>query len=332
MSDSCFLKYFEDQVPVFLAPMAGVTDAPFRKITEEFGVTATVFEMVSSEALIRNSKKTYRRLALNDGTVLKSMQILGDDPEHMAESAVINESLGADVIDINMGCPARKIVQNNTGSALMKDEQLAERIVKKVVSAVKIPVTVKMRLGWDNDNINFLSLALRCEAAGAQMITVHCRTRSQMYSGKANWYKIKELRRKLRIPYLCNGDINTLEDAKVAMEQSQAYGVMIGRGALGQPWFPNQVLSFLNGKEVPATPKMPEQLEIIMRHFKIACEFYGRDHGVRMFRKHFCWYSAGISGASKFRETINNVTDVSFIESYVRGFYQDHFEGILTQD
>jgi len=325
--ESCF----ENQIPVFLAPMAGVTDAPFRKIVAKFGVTAVVSEMVSSEALTRNSQKTFQRLAINDGNILNSMQILGDDPGRMAESAAINEQLGADVVDINMGCPVRKIVSNNTGSALMKDELLAEKIVRRVVDAVKIPVTVKMRLGWDNENINFLSLAQRCEAAGARMIAVHCRTKSQMYSGTADWQKISVLRDYLKIPYLCNGDIKSLADAKKALEVSKADGIMIGRGALGRPWLPNQIINGLNGKTIPEELIIEQQLDIVMKHFDLTCEFYGIEHGMRMFRKHFCWYSAGLSGASKFRETINHSDDISFIKQYVQDFYKNHFKDILEE-
>lgn len=316
--------------PVFLAPMAGVTDAPFRKIISEFGISATVSEMASSEALVRNSQKTFKRLVINDMNTLNSLQILGDDPGRMAESAKINEELGADVIDINMGCPVRKIILNHTGAALMKDEKLAESIVRKIVDTVKIPVTVKMRLGWDFDNLNFLTLAQRCENAGASMITVHCRTRSQMYSGTANWGIISALRNHLKIPYLCNGDIKDAESAQNALKASMANGIMIGRGALGRPWVPSQILNTLNNKEIPATPTLMQQLDLILRHFQLTCEFYGEKHGIRIFRKHFCWYSAGLSDASKFRETINRADDISFIKQYVKDFYLEHFKDILT--
>lgn len=316
---------FKGQIPVFLAPMAGVTDAPFRRVVSEFGVTATVSEMVSSEALVRNSQKTFQRLVVSDYTVLNSMQILGDDPGRMAESAKINEDLGADVIDINMGCPVRKIVLNNTGSALMKNENLAAEIVRRVVNAVKIPVTVKMRLGWDFDSINFLSLARRCEDAGARMIAIHGRTRSQMYSGEANWQTLAVLRKYIKIPYLCNGDVRDIKSAKLALDQSQADGVMIGRGALGHPWLPNQIFTCLNGREIPGTPTLEQQLDIVMRHFQLTREFYGEEHGIRMFRKHFCWYSAGLSGASKFREIINHADDILIIKQCVNEFYASQF-------
>ena len=320
-----FPRIFE-KTPVFLAPMAGVTDAPFREIVMSFGATAVVSEMVSSEALIRNSQKTYRRLHSNMKNVLKIVQIMGANPINMAESAKINEQLGADVIDINMGCPARKIVSNESGSALMRDENLAVEIAKTVVNAVKIPVTLKMRLGWDNEHINCLSLAKKFEDVGIQMLTIHCRTRNQMYSGIADWSAIAKMRETLKIPYLCNGDIKSIADAEKALELSRANGVMIGRGALGRPWLLKQVMERLQeGTVHTETPSLQQQYEIIMRHFQATLDFYGEYHGLRVFRKHFCWYSSGLSGASGFRETINRVENVALAKEYVCKFYENLF-------
>ena len=320
-----FPRIFE-KTPVFLAPMAGVTDAPFREIVMSFGATAVVSEMVSSEALIRNSQKTYRRLHSNMKNVLKIVQIMGANPINMAESAKINEQLGADVIDINMGCPARKIVSNESGSALMRDENLAVEIAKTVVNAVKIPVTLKMRLGWDNEHINCLSLAKKFEDVGIQMLTIHCRTRNQMYSGIADWSAIAKMRETVKIPYLCNGDIKSIADAEKALELSRANGVMIGRGALGRPWLLKQVMERLQeGTVHTETPSLQQQYEIIMRHFQATLDFYGEYHGLRVFRKHFCWYSSGLSGASGFRETINRVENVALAKEYVCKFYENLF-------
>lgn len=310
---------FEKRIPVFLAPMAGVTDAPFRNMVSKFGVTATVSEMISSEALVRNSQKTYRRIPNGDN--LKIVQIMGSDPQKMAESARINEDYGADVIDINMGCPAKKIVNNDSGSALMKDEKLAVSIVEEVVKAVKIPVTVKMRLGWDDDHKNFLNLAVKFEKSGVKMLTLHCRTRSQMYSGKANWQEIAILKEIINIPYLCNGDIRTPENATEALKLSKANGVMIGRAALGKPWLINQVLKLINGGEKILNPTLQEQYQTAMEHFHQTLDFYGEYHGLKIFRKHFCWYSAGMSNASKFREQINQLEDVKSVEELVANFY-----------
>jgi tRNA-dihydrouridine synthase B len=247
----------------------------------------------------------------------------------MAESAIINENLGADAIDINMGCPARKIVSNESGSALMKDEDLAVKIAEAVVKAVKIPVTLKMRLGWDASNINCLSLAEKFEDVGIRALAIHCRTRAQMYSGKADWSAITELKDIVKIPYLCNGDIKSGEDATRALQESRANGVMIGRAALGRPWLPNQIMKFLDEGKILPSPPLEEQLKIVMEHFDAVLDFYGKDRGVKLFRKHFCWYSGGLTGSSNFREIINRAEDVSFIKNYARDFYEERFKAIL---
>lgn len=327
-----FEEIFRDAPPVFLAPMAGVTDAPFRKLVESLGVTATVSEMISSEALTRNSAKTFRRI--ESDAALKIVQIMGADPERMAESAVINENFGASVIDINFGCPARKIVSNESGSALMKDEDLAVRIAEKVIAAVKIPVTIKMRLGWDSENINCFSLAKKFEDVGVKMVTVHCRTRNQMYSGKADWSLLRKMSDIIKIPYICNGDIKTPEDAMRALAESGANGVMVGRAALGRPWLLNQIMQFLkNGSSWPKSttsiptpppsfpPSRSEIFEIVDRHFEDVIKFYGEIHGLRIFRKHFCWYTTGMRDASIFREKINKVEDISLARAYIREFF-----------
>jgi tRNA-dihydrouridine synthase B len=301
--------------------------------------------MVSSEALVRLSKKTYRRLINNEGNFLKIVQLVGANPQNMAESAIINEDFGANVIDINMGCPARKIISNDSGSALMKNEDLAVKIAESVVKSVKIPVTLKMRLGWDNEHCNCLSLAKKFEEVGIQMLTIHCRTRNQMYSGKADWSFIKELRDIVKIPYLCNGDIKSEESAVQALQESRAHGIMIGRAALGKPWILNQIMKFLNSdsdnnvdsndnrkivaSSIVASPTIEEQFKIIMNHFDATLDFYGQLQGIKIFRKHFCWYSSGLSGSSNFRETINHSEDISFIKNYVEDFYKKHFGAIL---
>ena len=308
--------------PVFLAPMAGVTDAPFRKLVSEFGATAVVSEMISSEALVRNSEKTFRRLT--GGENVKIVQIMGSDPQRMAESAKINEANGADIIDINMGCPVKKVVNNNSGSALLRDEELAILIAESVVKSVKIPVTLKMRLGWNDESKNFKTLAKEFENSGVRMLSIHCRTRSQMYSGTANWEELSGLNDIIKIPYLVNGDIKNYDDAKRAMAVSNAHGVMVGRGALGRPWLLNQILQKINhNKEVP-DPTLEEQYEIVMRHFYDTLDFYGSEHGLRIFRKHFCWYSSGMSNAAYFREKINHEKKIQSIEKLVRSFYNDH--------
>jgi len=313
---------FNDETPVFLAPMAGVTDAPFREIVSEFGVSAMVSEMVSSEALTRNSQKTYKRLIDKGGANI--IQIMGANPDLMALSSKISEDSGADIVDINMGCPVKKIVNNNSGSALLKDEKLAVTIAETVVKSVKIPVTVKMRLGWDESSKNFRNLAKQFEDVGIQMLAIHCRTRSQMYSGVANWKEISDLKEIINIPYLVNGDIKSYDDARQALLLSRADGIMIGRAALGKPWCLNQILQKLNNKPAIPTPSVEDQYEIVMKHFQKTLDFYGEEHGIRIFRKHFCWYSSGMSCAANFREKINQSTDVRAIKELVRNFYADH--------
>jgi tRNA-dihydrouridine synthase B len=318
---------------IFLAPMAGVTDAPFRDLVCSFGANAVVSEMIASEALVRNNRKTYRRLSGKkadreaDGgrSALQIFQIMGADPENMAQSAVINEEFGADIIDINMGCPAKKVSSNGSGVALMKNEDLAVEIAKSVVKAVKIPVTVKMRLGWNSENINCFTLAKKLEDIGVSMIAVHCRTGSQMYSGSATPSLLEKMREIVQIPYICNGDIKSIEDATRVLRQSKANGVMIGRAALGKPWLLRQIMDFMSGADLFPTPSLEDQFKIIVRHFHATLGFYGEFRGIRIFRKHFCWYSMGLNGASTFRETINRSDDISFIEKYVENFYEKCF-------
>jgi tRNA-dihydrouridine synthase B len=322
---------FGNKVPVFLSPMAGITDAPFRRTVCSLGVSAVVTEMTSSEALVRNSEKTSRRLVNGNDNFLKIVQIMGANPRHMAESAIINEDLGADVIDVNFGCPVRKIVANGSGAALMKNESLALQIAESVVKSVKIPVTVKMRLGWDSEHINYLSLAKKLETAGISMLAIHCRSRSQMYGGKANWLALKELRNIIKIPYLCNGDIKSGENALFALEESGADGVSIGRGALGKPWLPKQVMELLHYGRVVPDPSLAEQYSIVLNHFQNTLNFYGDRHGILMFRKHFGWYSRGMRGSAIFRETINKAGNASFIKNYLEDFYAERFRDILGE-
>ncbi len=312
------IKLF-NETPVFLAPMAGVTDAPFRNTVLKFGATAVVSEMISSEALVRNNLKTRKRLT-NDSEV-KIIQIVGADPNKMAESAKINQDCGADIIDINMGCPVKKIINSDAGSALMKNEKLAVSIAEAVVKAVKIPVTLKMRLGWDNEHKNYLHLAKLFEEVGIRMLAIHCRTRSQMYSGIANWSELAKLKEIIKIPYLCNGDIKTLDNTYQALNESKANGIMIGRGALGKPWILKQMLQYLSKQPISPSPNIEEQYKIVMEHFHETCEFYGLLYGIRIFRKHFCWYSSGLPGSATFREKINKMQNINEIKKLIKLFY-----------
>lgn len=306
---------------VWLAPMAGITDLPFRKVVCEFGASAVISEMISAEAVTRKNHKTYNTLMRSLNNQRKIIQIVGNDPVTMSESAKINENYGADEININMGCPAKKIINNNSGAALMKDENLAVNIVKSVRSAVKIPVSVKMRLGWDDSSKNALSLAKKLEDVGIVHLAVHGRTRAQEYSGSADWAAIREIKNSLQIPVICNGDIDSFESAKEAIEVSGCNKIMVGRGVLGRPWFIAQLIKYLNNSEFVDDPSISEQLDVVMKHFERTLEFYGSDAGVKIFRKHFCWYSKGMKNSSEFRIKINSLEKPSEIIQTVETFY-----------
>ena len=306
---------------VWLAPMAGVTDSPFRKMVCEFGASAVISEMVSSEAVKRGNDKTYKRLMKSPNNYRKIIQIMGCNPETMAESAKINADLGADEININMGCPARKVINANSGSALMRDEKLAVSIADHVVKAVGIPVSVKMRLGWDDANKNAVSLAKKLQNVGVCSIGVHGRTRAQEYSGHADWNEVGLVKQAVQIPVWCNGDINTYDDADKALEQSRCDGIMVGRGALGRPWLLAQLFAYLNGMPVPVDPDIETQLEIVLRHFDLTLSFYGCDAGIKIFRKHFCWYSKGLKNSAEFRIKINSLENIDEIRETVKCFY-----------
>ncbi|MDR2766378.1 MAG: tRNA dihydrouridine synthase DusB [Holosporaceae bacterium] len=329
MNPDSWKNFIFDEIPVCLSPMAGVTDAPFRELVSSFGASAVVTEVISGEALVRNREKTFRRLINGANDFPKIVQMMGANPENMAQAAVMAETLGADILDINMGCPARKITSNESGAALMKNEDLALKIVESIVKSIKIPVTVKMRLGWDNEHMNCLQLAKKLENVGVRMLTIHCRTRNQMYGGQADWSAIFKLMDMVKIPYLCNGDIRSGGDAFSALEQSGGMGVTVGRGALGRPWLLKQIMEFLHHGRIVPPPPLEDQYRIILRHFQNTMDFYGQRHGLRIFRKHFCWYSAGLSGSSAFREAITKSEDVISIKSHLEDFYAKHFRDIL---
>jgi len=306
--------------PVILAPMAGVSDNPFRKMVQKFGAGLTVSEMVASEAMIRENKKTLQ-IASKHTKNLMSVQIAGRDPAVMAKAAKLNEDLGADIIDINFGCPAKKVVSGNAGSALMKDEDLASRIMESVVNAVKVPVTVKMRLGWDNENKNAPSLSKKAENLGIKMITVHGRTRNQFYKGNADWKSVKSVKDSVKIPVIVNGDIVDFETADKALSLSNADGIMIGRGTYGSPWLPSQIIDYLNGKTPSKNPDTQELKNIVLEHFEEMLSFYGEKAGLRIARKHMSWYSSGLKDSAVFRNKINSLDNVQEVITTINEFF-----------
>jgi tRNA-dihydrouridine synthase B len=308
---------------VLLAPMSGVTDLPFRKLVKKFGASLVISEMIASRAMIMQTRESLKKCQKDNSHYPMSVQLAGCDPEVMAEAAKLNEDLGADIIDINFGCPVKKVVNGFAGSALMKDETLAGKIMEAVVKAVKIPVTVKMRLGWNSENLNAPSLSKIAENVGIQMITVHGRTRCQMYNGSANWQLISNVKNTVKIPVIANGDIKNCADAKTALELSGADGVMVGRACYGKPWLINQIDQELSGVTATQTPKISEQKQIVLNHFKEMIEHYGAEVAVPLARKHIGWYSSGLKASADFRAKINTLKEVDEIIENIENFYNN---------
>lgn len=305
------IQHIALETPVVLAPMSGVTDRPFRQMVRQWGVGLVVTEMIASSAVIHAHRQEMRKLSNDDASEFPlAVQLAGWDPAMMAEAARLCKDRGAAIIDINMGCPAKKVVNRLSGSALMRDEAEAARIIEAVVAgASDVPVTLKMRTGWDDQSLNAPRIAKAAEDLGVAMITVHGRHRAQKFSGQADWGFIRKVKQAVSVPVVANGDIETLDDVTVCLEQSQADGVMIGRGAYGRPWFPAQVGAFLATGERRADPDLATRRMTMDSHIREMLHHYGRAHGLRLARKHIGWYARGIPNAAAFREVINNTMD-----------------------
>ncbi|TAN57709.1 MAG: tRNA dihydrouridine synthase DusB, partial [Rhodospirillales bacterium] len=307
--------------PVILAPMAGVTDAPFRRLAQRFGAGLTVSEMIASKAMVRAHTKTLRMSSPLDIDAPQAVQIVGCEPEVMADAARMNCDRGARIIDINMGCPAKKIIRGEAGAALMKDEALAGRIMESVVRATSVPVSVKMRLGWDDTCINAPRLAKIAQESGVVLVTVHGRTRAQFYGGQADWDAIGQVKRAVGIPVIANGDVTTLDKAREILDRSGADGVMIGRGAYGRPWFLGQVAQYLQSGEKPAEPGTAERLSILLSHLDDMLDYYGAKVGVPIARKHIAWYSRGLPGSAEFRSQLMRLSEAKDVRQSILGFW-----------
>jgi tRNA-dihydrouridine synthase B len=306
---------------IVLAPMAGVTDRPFRQLCKQLGAGMAVSEMVSSNSLLWGSEKTKRR-ANHDGEVEpRSIQIVGTDPQLMAEAARYNVENGAQIIDINMGCPAKKICNVMAGSALLRDEQLVARILNSVVNAIDVPVTLKIRTGWDKSSRNGVSIAKIAESEGIQALAVHGRTRACAYTGDAEYDTIAAIKQSIQIPVIANGDIRSPEKAKFVLDYTGADAVMIGRAAQGNPWIFREINHYLATGEKLAEPSIHEIRDTLLAHLENLYQFYGEYAGVRIARKHLSWYSKGQNSSSIFRDMVNRVASSDEQRQMTRQFF-----------
>lgn len=305
-----------------MAPMAGVTDKPFRDLCRRYGAGLTTSEMVASNIDLWDSEKTQQRLAFSGDELPISVQIVGSDPVKLAEAARLNVDNGAQLIDINMGCPSKKVCNVASGSALLKDEKLVSKILETVVESVTVPVTLKMRTGWNKENKNGLSIAKIAEASGISAIAIHGRTRECMYRGEAEYEVVADVKRSVSIPVIVNGDINSPEKAKQVLDYTAADAVMVGRAAQGNPWLFREILAYLEAGNKLSAPMLSEKCLVVSEHLQSLYEFYGEYRGLRIARKHINWYCRGIEGEASFRKVMNKINSANEQLECVNLFFQ----------
>ncbi len=313
--------------PVILAPMAGVTDNPFRRLCLKMGAGMAVSEMVSSKTSLWNTRKSRLRMDHSGEQEPRSVQIAGNDPAQMAEAALLNQKQGAQIIDINMGCPAKKVCNKAAGSALLKEPDLVKSILNSVVSAVDIPVTLKIRTGWDTENRNGVQIAQLAQDCGIAALAVHGRTRACMYRGDAEYDTIAKIVQSVDIPVIANGDINSPEKAREVLELTGAKAIMVGRAAQGRPWIFREINHFLKHGEYLPAPERKEILSILLSHLSALHQFYGEHQGVRIARKHVGWYMQGQPNGSEFRKQFNCLDSSEIQQTCIQEYFQDLING-----